>query len=997
MKQVNSFSPETRWIWAPDEKILPIDNWWMFRRIFTLPKDCFNSQIRITAAFQYLLYINDTFITCGPARSYDFCKAYDTVDIQPYLRPGNDNVVAILAPAHKLQNRRGILAELCWHNVDGKDNCVSTNRQWRVKRHPSFAPEVAGCSPAQELLLWVEERFDARKEPNGWKTPGFEDNDWDSAVEIGPAIMPPFISLEPSGIPLLSNDPVMPHAVTSIELSLLRPGYRFRFVVPETNINDIKVYATEVVCTAPVDIKIHVDANLTLDGQEVAGNQLRLTSGRHILCLCQRGYYKPELEVLFETEIELTFSASRIVGNNASWAWQVFPVSAVNYPWHEKPANIPDPIELTNLLKAQDAGLLPSKMVASLAPAYPRDTSIAFDVRTQTFYRVRGGYSDPMLEKTQPRLPSDDSLFAPLRNHNNLLHTNADPATLLPTHGYDSHFIVDFGIEIIGYLEFMIDAPADAIIDMQAFEYIGPKGIAWMTHNGFRYQCREGLQTFISHIRRGFRYVSVTVRNFDRPVKWYYLRCRRSAYPIQQSGYFECNDWQLNHIWQMSIETSALCMLDTYVDCPGHEQSFWVGDAPITGLINLLNFGAYDLDQRSIRLVGQSLSKEWVREFRPDDERYISEHYLPIAAFPDYPPEGGLPMWPLLWLIQCWNHYFYGSDIKDMQENYAYVVEMLRRCRLLTNKRGLLDIPGAWNLLDWGNNDLSPYGEVTANNMHVVLGLRLAARMARTLEKMNDAKELEAEANKLQSIINQLCWDEKQQAYVDTVRDEWAYKRSQDFAVAKGWLPLTWDKFQACCRISEQTNIAALFCGCVPDDRLKAVMRILRRVELGRFVPGSPANRTIGSPSQLEAPDGIVSLGTLYFLFFALDVLFNAGLEHEAIEIIRKEWGQMAELGFKTCPESQGWSRSAAHGWSASPAIYLQSHVLGIRPIEPGYRTFVVDPVSSELSWARGSVNTPYGPIHANWKRTESGQLKIECIAPAECRQVEYEKGKLKV
>ena len=422
-------------------------------------------------------------------------------------------------------------------------------------------------------------------------------------------------------------------------------------------------------CSSDLTVKVHGRADLTLDGQAVTGDQLHLTPGRHLLCLCQRGYYTPELEVLVETETELSFSAAGVLaGGEAPWAWRAFSVAAVNYPWHESPATIPDPPELVELLKALSVGALTADARAAFAPAVPLSSSVALDVRTQAFHRVPGGHTDPMLEKAQPRQASADALVAPLRSPQNLLHAHADPATLLPTPGYDVHFIVDFGIETIGYLEFTVDAPAGTVIDMQAFETITPWGISWMTHNGFRYTCREGLQTFTSHHRRGFRYVSVTVRDFDRPLQWYGLRCRRAAYPVQRTGSFECSDWQLNQAWRMSVETAALCMLDTYVDCPGHEQSFWVGDAPITSLANLLNFGAYDLDQRSTRLVGLSLTPEWVNEYCPTDERYTSGRYLPIAAFPNYPPEGGLPMWPLLWLVQCWHHWLYGADRDDLRE-----------------------------------------------------------------------------------------------------------------------------------------------------------------------------------------------------------------------------------------------------------------------------------------------------------------------------------------
>ena len=123
----------TRWVWAPDTAIAPGDTRWMFRRTLTLPADCREARLRITAAFHYLLYINGTLVTRGPARSFDFRKAYDTVDVQPYLRPGVENVLAILAPVHKTPSRRGVLAELCWRHAAGEDGSVATDRQWRVR------------------------------------------------------------------------------------------------------------------------------------------------------------------------------------------------------------------------------------------------------------------------------------------------------------------------------------------------------------------------------------------------------------------------------------------------------------------------------------------------------------------------------------------------------------------------------------------------------------------------------------------------------------------------------------------------------------------------------------------------------------------------------------------------------------------------------------------------------------------------------------------------
>ena len=442
----------------------------------------------------------------------------------------------------------------------------------------------------------------------------------------------------------------------------------------------------------------------------------------------------------------------------------------------------------------------------------------------------------------------------------------------------------------------------------------------------------------------------------------------------------------------MSADTASLCMHDTYVDCAGHEQTFWVGDARITGMINHLTYGATDLNQHHIRIVGQSLRPEWVKEYWSNDERYLSGRYLPIAAFPTT-TEGGLPIWTFMWMMQCWEHFYYGANLTDLKENFEYITETLRHCRLLTNERGLFDMPGAWNLIEWANNDLAPYGEVTASNVMLVQCIRLAAKMARILDQPDQALKYEQEATSRMDAINQYCWDETRQAYVDTVRDRWAYDRYLEFCTSQGMTPLSFEIYTSCTRISEQTNTLALLSDCVPAERMESVKEIARRVSNGHFVAGGPFARSYGPPTEKEAPDGIVAVGSPFFLFFSLQVLFNIGDAQAALNVIRTSWGQMVECGTNGCWETfkqsdKNWTRSITHAWSAAPAVYLPTEVLGIKPIEPGYRKFTITPKPEDLKWARGSVATPFGPIQVRWTKTNEGKVEIDYSAPKECERV---------
>jgi hypothetical protein len=101
----------------------------------------------------------------------------------------------------------------------------------------------------------------------------------------------------------------------------------------------------------------------------------------------------------------------------------------------------------------------------------------------------------------------------------------------------------------------------------------------------------------------------------------------------------------------------------------------------------------------------------------------------------------------------------------------------------------------------------------------------------------------------------------------------------------------------------------------------------------------------------------------------------------------------MAAHGTRTCWETfkndeRHWTRSVCHAWSASPAFYLPSEVLGVRPVAPGFRKFSIAPHLGDLSWARGSVHTPHGPIFVEWRRKPTGEIDLTWTAPAECQRV---------
>jgi alpha-L-rhamnosidase len=75
---------------------------------------------------------------------------------------------------------------------------------------------------------------------------------------------------------------------------------------------------------------------------------------------------------------------------------------------------------------------------------------------------------------------------------------------------------------------------------------------------------------------------------------------------------------------------------------------------------------------------------------------------------------------------------------------------------------------------------------------------------------------------------------------------------------------------------------------------------------------------------------------------------------------------------------------SLAHGWSSGPTAALSAYVLGMRPVAPGWKTWLVEPQPGDLDYAQGTVGTPRGKLASRWERDAGGRksFRITVSAP---------------
>jgi hypothetical protein len=131
----------------------------------------------------------------------------------------------------------------------------------------------------------------------------------------------------------------------------------------------------------------------------------------------------------------------------------------------------------------------------------------------------------------------------------------------------------------------------------------------------------------------------------------------------------------------------------------------------------------------------------------------------------------------------------------------------------------------------------------------------------------------------------------------------------------------------------------------------------------------------------------------LFYGSFVLLALKGAGLDAEALAYLRKYWGPMLDSGTPTLWENGvysagkagfGGSASLCHGFSTSPVDFLQTVLLGIAPVKPGFTEFRFAPTPCGLDFAHGAVPTPHGAIRVSWKR-QGEHLEAELTVPEAC------------
>ncbi|MDR1880096.1 MAG: family 78 glycoside hydrolase catalytic domain [Tannerellaceae bacterium] len=406
-------------------------------------------------------------------------------------------------------------------------------------------------------------------------------------------------------------------------------------------------------------------------------------------------------------------------------------------------------------------------------------------------------------------------------------------------------------------------------------------------------------------------------------------------YPFNETAaLFHSSDSVLNQVWELcKYSVKATSFAGTYVD-GDRERIPYEADA----LINQLCHYAVDREYAMAR---------------------HSHEYLILH-----------PTWPAEWIMQsvlmAWADYLYTGNPASLQRFYedlkAKALSPLKEPNGLVSTRTGKQTPALLqsihyrgkelrDIVDWPQSGIlglekSSPGEAdgfvftdynTVVNAYHYEALRLLSLIAGVLGNTQDEASYSEEAGRTRERINRLLLDKKSGIYRDGIDTDHSALHAAMFPVAFG---------------------------IAPDKNIKRLCAFMRSRGLACSV--------YGSQFLLEA------------VYNAHDAAYGLALLSSTGE---RSWYNMLRAGSTISMEAwdnkykpnQDWN----HAWGSAPANIIPRKLMGIEPLEPGFRKIRIKPQPDTLSHATIKTPSIRGDIHVSFTQRQGEIFTLETDIPA--------------
>ena len=291
-----------------------------------------------------------------------------------------------------------------------------------------------------------------------------------------------------------------------------------------------------------------------------------------------------------------------------------------------------------------------------------------------------------------------------------------------------------------------------------------------------------------------------------------------------------------------------------------------------------------------------------------------------------------IPPFAHMWIMLVEDYYQMTGNAAFVAEMFPVIESILAWFEARGDEADILVRPFPyWNFTDWSIPQ-DEGKEINAGNRASLIMFYLGAlRSAATLAGVCGQTPTHHEkAVRLSATIKEKLWDAKEGLFKDDTR-------GGTTAV-------------------HQTILGILYDVLSPEDSVKAFDRVLARTDIAQ--PTIPFT---------------------YYLFRAASKLGRYKDVWPRLSL----WKDMLNIGATTWFEMPEPTRSDCHAWSSWIARDFLTEILGIQPLEPGFKKILVRPQTGFLINASGGMPTPLGFVRVAWN-SSNGKFRAEVELPAE-------------
>ncbi|OGV49322.1 MAG: hypothetical protein A2017_02615 [Lentisphaerae bacterium GWF2_44_16] len=541
-------------------------------------------------------------------------------------------------------------------------------------------------------------------------------------------------------------------------------------------------------------------------------------------------------------------------------------------------------------------------------------------------------------EYETPAMASYNDMFCPVTAEKEKMYVFGE-LSCTEANGY--YVVYDLKELFTGMISISVEAPAGTVLDISHGEHLDDGRVrCWIGGRNFtdRYICAEGENDFTFPFRRaGCRFVEVHFTNSGKyPVRINYIGLRPlKCSTFEDKNFFRCNDAMANKLHSTAVRTLEMCMHDHYEDCPWREQALYSYDSRNQALYGYYLWGNYDFAETSIDLLGRGIREDGLLEL-------CAPAKVPVT----------IPIFSFVWLSEIYELYLHSGRLELFNKHIDTIKFIMDTAKSKYDSETGLYLLGTdkclWHFYEWtdGLSGERKDGEIhAAYNIHFYEMLCVFSKLLKAAGQ-SGADEIEELASRLSEAINKNFWDNEKGCYVSKIT---AGKKEGTH---------------------EYVQAVALYNNLADNEKVPLILEKLRS-------------------KTLKA----LTLSSMLYMHRAL-MGISPGARAFACKAAADNFEPVVLSGSSTLWETVHGSSdfsgagSLCHGWSSLPAYHYNCYVLGIFPIEAGFKKFRIAPYPDRFYKVEGTVPTPYGDIKVEWRRIDGNRIIYKAEGPEELEAV---------